>query len=41
MHSAMIAVFWQAKPLYPYIFVDTLAEAMIWARAHWAERNKA
>ena len=32
MKGIMIAVFWQAKPLYPYRFFDELEEAASWAR---------
>jgi len=37
MRSAMIAVFWRAKPQYAYTFVDTFAEAARWARQRWYE----
>ena len=30
--QAMTAVFWLAPPRYPYAFVETLPEAMDWAR---------
>lgn len=32
IRGAMVAVFWQAAPSYPYVFVETRAEAMRWAR---------
>jgi len=37
--GAMIAVFWMAKPAYPYTFVDTLDEALSWARARLQEQK--
>ncbi len=37
MRSAMIAVFWQAMPAYPYTFVRTLEEGMVWANQRWLE----
>src|SRR5262245_49233117 len=35
--GAMVAVFWMAKPPYPYTFVDTLDEALAWGRARLEE----
>ena len=32
MKGVMIAVFWQAKPPYPYQFFETLQDAEVWAR---------
>jgi hypothetical protein len=32
IRGAMIAVFWIAKPPYPYVFVDNLAAGVEWAR---------
>jgi hypothetical protein len=32
IRGAMVAVFWIAKPPYPYVFVDSLDEALEWAR---------
>jgi len=29
---AMVAVFWMAKPLYPYTFLESLGEAIEWAQ---------
>jgi hypothetical protein len=29
--GAMVAVFWQAQPPYPYVLVDTMEEALTWA----------
>ncbi|HWL89303.1 MAG TPA: hypothetical protein VNO21_26045 [Polyangiaceae bacterium] len=40
MRSAMIAVFWQAPPPYPYTFVRTLTEALAWARHQWASTRE-
>jgi hypothetical protein len=37
--GAMLAVFWMAKPGYPYAFVDTLDEAVAWAQAQLARRG--
>ena len=32
MKGVMIAVFWQAKPTYPYRFFETFGDAEVWAR---------
>lgn len=34
--GAMVAVFWLAKPPYPYVFLDTMREATEWAAARLA-----
>jgi hypothetical protein len=41
IRGAMVAVFWLAKPPYPYTFVDTLGEAVAWARTRLAEPPRA
>ncbi len=33
IRGAMVAVFWLAKPPYPYAFVDTRKEGIDWARS--------
>jgi len=33
MRGAMVAVFWQAKPPYPYAFVEAVDEAVRWAES--------
>jgi len=33
MRGAMVAVFWQAKPPYPYAFVEAVDDALRWAEA--------
>jgi hypothetical protein len=35
--AAMTAVFWLAKPPYPYVFVDTMDEAVAWCRTRMQE----
>ena len=41
IRGAMVAVFWLAKPPYPYTFVDTLGEAMTWAETRLTDRSRA
>lgn len=38
--AAMTAVFWLAKPPYPYTFVDTMPEARAWAEARIGGRTR-
>ena len=35
--GAMVAIFWLAKPPYPYLFADGIAEAITWAKARLKE----
>lgn len=35
--GAMVAVFWRAPPPYPYTFVESMADALDWARTRLVE----
>jgi hypothetical protein len=40
LRAAMTAVFWLAKPPYPYVFVDTMDEALNWCHRHLGPKTQ-